>query len=101
MGFSLKEPLIRLLFQMLTTLQTCYKFLLLTAKSIFKILSEICLDDDRKRGQVSGRVLTRNQNSHRTENLKLITLNRPDLDLKLMEVRTFILFALATAILVG
>ena len=39
-------------------------------------------------------VITTNQNSRQRENFKLITLNRPDLDLVWMEVRTFILFGL-------
>ena len=48
---------------------------------------------------MSGRGVTTNQILRRRENSKLITLNRPDLDLQWMEVPTFILLALATAIL--
>ena len=43
---------------------------------------------------MSGRGVTTNQNSRQRENSKLITLNRPDLDIEWMEVRTFILFGL-------
>ena len=43
---------------------------------------------------MSVRGVTRNQNWRQRENSKLITLNRPYLDLEWMEVPTFILFGL-------